>query len=60
VPELERRNLDSVMQFFGIEADHRHRAAGDALVTAAVLRRLLARAGDQGIESWHALRVLVP
>jgi len=60
VPELGRRNLDSVMQFFGIEAEHRHRAAGDALVTAAVLRRLLARAEEQGIESWHALRELVP
>jgi DNA polymerase-3 subunit epsilon len=60
VPELERRNLDSVMHFFGIEAEQRHRAAGDALVTAAVLRRLLARAQEQGIESWHALRALVP
>ncbi len=60
VPELGRRNLDSVMQFFGIEAERRHRAAGDALVTAAVLRRLLARAEEQGIASWHALRALVP
>jgi DNA polymerase-3 subunit epsilon len=60
VPELERRNLDSVMHFFGIDADRRHRAAGDALVTATVLRRLLARAEEQGIASWHALRALVP
>jgi DNA polymerase-3 subunit epsilon len=60
VPELERRNLDSVMHFFGIEADQRHRAAGDALVTADVLRRLLGRAEEQGIGHWHALRALVP
>ena len=60
VPELERRNLDSVMHFFGIETDRRHRAAGDALATAAVLRRLLARAEEQGIDGWHALRALVP
>ena len=60
VPELERRNLDSVMHFFGIETDRRHRAAGDALATAAVLRRLLGRAEEQGIASWQALRALVP
>jgi DNA polymerase III subunit epsilon len=60
VPELERRNLDSVREFFGVETDRRHRAAGDALVTAEVLRRLLARAEDRGITSWPALRSLVP
>ncbi len=60
VPELERRNLDSVRQFFGIETDHRHRAGGDALVTAAVLRRLLGRAAESGIETWPALRSVVP
>jgi DNA polymerase-3 subunit epsilon len=60
VPELERRNLDSVMHFFGIEAERRHRAGGDALATAAVLRRLLRRADALGIASWHALRALVP
>lgn len=60
VPELERRNLDSVMHFFGIETERRHRAAGDALATAAVLRRLLGRAEEQGIATWHSLRALVP
>lgn len=60
VPELERRNLDSVLHFFGIEPDRRHRAGGDALATAAALRRLLARAEQLGITSWHALRALVP
>jgi DNA polymerase-3 subunit epsilon len=60
VPELERRDLDTVRFFFGIETDRRHRAAGDALVTAAVLQRLLARAEDQGIATWHALKLLAP
>ncbi|HXY69245.1 MAG TPA: 3'-5' exonuclease [Gemmatimonadales bacterium] len=60
VPELARRNLDSVMDFFGIEAERRHRAGGDALATAAVLHRLIRRAGDLGITSWQALRALVP
>lgn len=60
VPELERRDLDTVRFFFGIETDRRHRAAGDALVTAAVLRRLLARAESQGIGTWHSLKLLAP
>jgi DNA polymerase-3 subunit epsilon len=60
VPELERRDLDSVRFFFGIETDRRHRAAGDALVTAVVLRRLLERAEERGISTWHALKLLAP
>ena len=59
-PELARRDLDSVRHYFGIETDARHRAAGDALVTAAVLRRLLARAEELGVGTWPALRELVP
>ncbi len=60
VPELDRRDLDTVRFFFGIETDRRHRACGDALVTAEVLRRLLARAEDQGVATWHALKLLAP
>ena len=59
VPELERRSLDSVMHFFGLETDHRHRAGGDAVVTAQALRRLLARAEERGIGTWRALQRLV-
>ena len=58
VPELERRNLDSVLNFFGIEIERRHRAAGDALATAEVVRRLLARATERGIATWADLSVL--
>ena len=58
VPELERRSLDSLMQFFGIESDARHRAAGDAVVTARVLQRLLARARERGIRTWEELEGL--
>ncbi len=60
VPELERADLDSVRTWFGIETEHRHRAAGDALVTADVLRRLLARAADHGIATWRELKGLDP
>ena len=58
VPELERRNLDSVIHFFGIETDRRHRAAGDAVATAQVLRRLLQRAETSGIVTWQELEVM--
>ena len=58
VPELPRRNLDSVIHWFGLSVDHRHRAAGDALVTAEVLRRLLDRAAERGIATWQDLSAL--
>src|SRR5438128_795651 len=44
VPELRHRRLDHVAAFFGIENPARHRAFGDALATAHVLRALLGRA----------------
>ena len=56
VPELERRSLDSVMWHFGLETDRRHRACGDAVVTARVLLRLLARARDLGATTWQDLQ----
>ncbi len=59
VPELERRSLDSVMHYFGLETDRRHRAAGDAVVTAQALRRLLARAADAGLRTWQDLDLMV-
>jgi len=52
--------LCTVRYFFGIETDRRHRAAGDALVTAAVLQRLLRRAEERGISTWHSLKLLAP
>jgi len=55
VPELERRSLDSVMHFFGLETDRRHRAGGDAEVTAKALLRLMARAKDSGVRTWEEL-----
>lgn len=40
--------LDSLMHFFGLENAARHRAAGDALVTAELLARLLRLARQEG------------
>lgn len=58
VPELPRRSLDSVLWFFGIEVDRRHRAADDALATARVLGRLLSRAEERGVRTWQELELL--
>src|SRR5438132_1551353 len=46
VPELRHRGLDHVAAFFGIENAARHRAFGDALATAHVLRALIGRARE--------------
>ena len=48
LPQLESRSLDSLSHFFGLENPARHRAAGDALVTAVVLERLLQLAREAG------------
>jgi DNA polymerase-3 subunit epsilon len=48
LPVLESRSLDSLSLHFGLENPARHRAAGDALVTAVVLERLLDLAREQG------------
>jgi len=49
VPELRRRGLDQVAAFFAVDNPARHRAFGDALATAHVLRALLGRAAERGI-----------
>jgi DNA polymerase-3 subunit epsilon len=56
VKGLKRRNLDSVTQYFGVEIDERHRAAGDAIATARVLQRLLDLAQDNGAVTVNDLR----
>jgi DNA polymerase-3 subunit epsilon len=48
LPTLESRSLDSLSVYFGLENRARHRAAGDAVVTAQVLDRLLLLAREVG------------
>lgn len=55
VPELRHRGLDQVSAFFGLENPARHRAFGDALTTARVLRALLGRAAERGVETLEQL-----
>ncbi|MBW7998235.1 MAG: 3'-5' exonuclease [Candidatus Glassbacteria bacterium] len=55
VPELNRRSLDELALFFNLSFSARHRALGDAEVTARLLLRLLDRAGERGIETLGGL-----
>ncbi|HEV2748906.1 MAG TPA: exonuclease domain-containing protein [Gemmatimonadales bacterium] len=55
IPELRHRGLDHVSAFFGLENPARHRAFGDALTTARVLRALLGRAAERGVETLDQL-----
>lgn len=56
LPQLESRSLDSLTHFFGLENGARHRAAGDALVTAEVLQRLIQLSREQGIRTLAELQ----
>ena len=58
IPGLRSRTLDSVARYFGIEIENRHRAAGDAVATAAALSRLLDLAGERGIDTFQELEAL--
>ncbi|HEV8217639.1 MAG TPA: 3'-5' exonuclease, partial [Gemmatimonadaceae bacterium] len=44
LPQLRRRNLDSLSDYYGIVNTARHRAGGDAMATAKVLLRFLKEA----------------
>lgn len=55
LPQLSRRSLDHVTNFFGINITSRHRAAGDAEATAHVLLKLLGIAEDEGLTTWPLL-----
>jgi DNA polymerase-3 subunit epsilon len=48
LPELPRRNLDTVADYFGITIEGRHRAAPDAMAAAKCLHRLVGLAKEQG------------
>ncbi len=57
LPQLSRRNLDAVANFYAVEIppDARHRAAGDAIATAKILIAMLRDAAARDITTWGAL-----
>jgi DNA polymerase-3 subunit epsilon len=50
--------LDNLCRFFGFQNPARHRAAGDALVTAELLCRLLSLAREEGARTLQDLMVI--
>lgn len=58
LPFLPRRSLDHVTAHYGVRITGRHRADGDAVATAEVLRRLLADAERLGAATWGGLQAL--
>ena len=59
VPQLGRRNLDALSSYYGIENEARHRAGGDAIVTAHILLRLLDAARERGCGTLDELERLL-
>ena len=59
LPQLGRRSLDYVAQYYGVEIHGRHRAAGDALATAKCLIRMLSDLSDRGCATWADLELLL-
>lgn len=55
LPDLERKNLDSLAEHYGLTFEARHRSIGDVKVTAAVLWELLANEGTD-IQTWIDLQ----
>jgi DNA polymerase-3 subunit epsilon len=50
--------LDNLCRFFGFQNEARHRAAGDALVTAELLCRLLSLAREEGARTLQDLMLI--
>ena len=59
LPQLPRRSLDHVANYYGVEISGRHRAASDAIATARCLVRLLEDAADRGCVTWDDLDLLI-
>lgn len=56
LPGLRRWGLDSLIEYYDLDCRARHRAWGDALVTAELLILLLDAADRRGIETWDQLQ----
>jgi len=56
LPGLQRRGLDALTRYYGVEIQGRHRAKGDAVATAQVLVRMLADAERRGWTTWPELK----
>ena len=59
VPQLRRRNLDSLSDYYGIVNTARHRAGGDAMATAKVFLRFLKEARTRDCDTLDDLQRLL-
>lgn len=59
LPQLRRRNLDALSDYYGIVNTARHRAGGDAMATAKVFLRFLTEARSRDCESLDELQRLL-
>jgi DNA polymerase-3 subunit epsilon len=56
LPGLERRGLDSLARYYGVEIQERHRARGDAIATARCFLKMLDDAERKGWSTWEDLQ----
>ena len=54
LPGLERKNLDTLAEYYGLQFEARHRSIGDVKVTVEVLHNMLQNEG-QHIRCWEDL-----
>jgi DNA polymerase-3 subunit epsilon len=58
VHEVRSCSLDNLSQYFSLTNDARHRAAGDAIATGALLHHLLGRAQGEGARTLQDLEAI--
>jgi DNA polymerase III epsilon subunit family exonuclease len=59
LPQLQRRSLDHLARYYGVEIHNRHRAGGDAIATAKCLIRMVSDLADRGYGTWSELQNLL-
>jgi DNA polymerase-3 subunit epsilon len=58
-PELQRRSLHALADYYAISADRWHRAGPDAMATAQLFVRFLGRLGEHGVADWGRLQAFL-
>lgn len=51
LPDLERKNLDTLAEYYNLTFESRHRSIGDVKVTSSVLKELLSNEGSH-LKQW--------
>lgn len=58
-PELPRRSLHALADYYSIAPETWHRAGPDARTTAALFLQFLARLAEEGVENWGRLQAFL-